>query len=106
MNAPAGPVTAAADGVRIAVQVQPRASRSEVAGLQGDALKVRVQAPPVEGAANEAVVELLAEVLGVHRRAVRVLAGATGRRKVVAVDGISAAQARERLRLPPAGRAG
>ena len=79
-------------GVRFTVRVQPRASRSEVCGVHGDALKVRISAPPVDGAANDALVDLLAESLGVARRAVRIVAGATGRSKVVDVDGVRAAQ--------------
>ena len=62
--------------VRVSVHVQPRATRSEIVGLHGEALKVRLQAPPVDGAANEALVTLLAERLGVARRSVRVVAGA------------------------------
>jgi uncharacterized protein (TIGR00251 family) len=73
--------------VRVDVHVQPRASKSEIVGLHGAALKVRVQAPPVEGAANEALVSLLADRLGVPRRAVRVVAGTTSRVKTVEVDG-------------------
>jgi len=73
--------------VRVSVHVQPRAARSEIVGLHGAALKVRLQAPPVDGAANEALVRLLAERLGVGRRSVRVIAGATSRAKTVEVDG-------------------
>ena len=73
--------------VRVSVHVQPRATRSEIVGLHGAALKVRLQAPPVDGAANEALVTLLAERLGVARRSVRVIAGATSRSKTVKVDG-------------------
>jgi uncharacterized protein (TIGR00251 family) len=73
--------------VRVSVHVQPRASRSEIIGLHGAALKVRLQAPPVEGAANEALVALLAERLGVARRSVRVIAGLSSRAKTVEVDG-------------------
>lgn len=76
--------------VRFNVRVQPRASRAGVDGLHGDALRVRVNAPPVDGAANEAVVELLAELLKVPRRAVRVVAGESSRSKVVEVDGVGA----------------
>jgi uncharacterized protein len=75
--------------VRFAVHVQPRASRSEIVGLHGDALKVRLTAPPVDGAANAALVELLAAALGVPRRAVRVVAGSTSRGKIVEVDGVA-----------------
>jgi len=73
--------------VRVSVHVQPRATRSEIVGLHGAALKVRLQAPPVDGAANEALVTLLAARLGVARRSVRVIAGTTSRAKTVEVDG-------------------
>ena len=76
--------------VRIAVHVQPRASRSEIIGQHGAALKVRLQAPPVDGAANEALVRLLADALNVPERSVRVGAGATSRSKMVEVDGTTA----------------
>ena len=79
-------------GVRFTVRVQPRASRNEVCGVHGDALKVRLSAPPVDGAANDALVDLLARSLGVARRAVRIVAGANSRSKVVDVDGVRAAE--------------
>ena len=87
--APELPVTERGGAVRFAVHVQPRASRSEVAGLHGDALKVRLAAPPVDGAANEALVAVLAEALGVPRRAVRIASGLTSRGKVVEVVGVA-----------------
>jgi uncharacterized protein (TIGR00251 family) len=77
--------------VRFAVHVQPRASRSEIVGMHGDAMKVRLAAPPVDGAANEALVELIAESLGVARRAVRIASGASSRAKTVEVEGVSTA---------------
>jgi uncharacterized protein len=70
--------------------VQPRASRSEVVGTHGAALKVRLLAPPVDGAANDALVALFAERLGVSRRDVRIVQGATSRAKVVEIDGTTA----------------
>jgi uncharacterized protein (TIGR00251 family) len=73
--------------LRFNVHVQPRAFRSEIVGLHGDALKVRVAAPPVDGAANDALIELLADALGIARAAVRIVSGATSRGKVVEVDG-------------------
>ena len=76
--------------VRFAVHVQPRASRSEIVGLHGDALKVRLAAPPVDGAANDALVVLLAEALAVGRRAVRIVSGASSRAKTVEIEGTSA----------------
>lgn len=83
-------ITVRGTAVRFSVRVQPRASRSEVDGLHGDALKIRVHAPPVDGAANEAVIEVLAEALGVPRRAVTIVAGQASRTKVVEVEGITA----------------
>jgi len=84
------PVTEREGAVRFAVRVQPRASRSEIVGEHGGALRVRLGAPPVDGAANEALVELLAKALGVPRRAVRVVTGLTARAKTVEVDGVDA----------------
>jgi uncharacterized protein (TIGR00251 family) len=74
--------------VRFAVRAQPRASRSEVVGEYGDALRVRLAAPPVEGEANAELVKCLAKWLGVPRGAVRLVVGATGRNKIVEVEGI------------------
>lgn len=84
-------------GTRIRVRLTPRAGRDEIAGWQGELLRVRVAAAPVEGEANAALERLLARALGVPRRAVRVVAGTRGREKTVAVEGLNAAQARERL---------
>jgi uncharacterized protein (TIGR00251 family) len=84
-------------GVRITVRVQPRASRNEIAGLHGDALKVRVTAPAIEGAANEAVIELLATTFGVRRRDVTIVAGATSRSKIVEILGIDEERVRHTM---------
>ena len=78
------------NGVRFSVHVQPRASRTEIAGVHGAALKVRLHAPPVDGAANEELVSFLAHELGVAKRAVRIVAGQSSRGKTVEVDGVSA----------------
>jgi uncharacterized protein (TIGR00251 family) len=83
-----------ARGVRFTVRVQPRASRTAFAGVHGGALKVRLQAPPVDGAANEALIALVAERLDVTRSAVRIVSGMTGRTKLVEVDGVDAEQVR------------
>lgn len=72
-------------GVRIRLKVQPRASRDEIAGVAGDELKVRVTAPPVDAAANNAVLEFLAEVLECRRGSVQLVRGQTARHKVVVV---------------------
>ena len=82
---------------RLVVHVQPRAARSEIAGRHGDAIRVRLHAAPVDGAANEELVRLLAESLGVPRRAVRIVRGHAARRKTVEVEGLAAATALGRL---------
>lgn len=76
------------DGVRFAVRVQPRAPRSAVAGVHDGALRVRLAAPPVDGAANEELVRLLARWLGVARRDVSIVGGAASRAKMVDVRGV------------------
>src|SRR3954469_23327400 len=71
------------------IAVVPNAPRSEVVGWLGDALKVKVHAPPIEGRANAALCEFLAEALGLPRRAVTLLRGATSRQKQVRIEGLS-----------------
>ena len=78
-----------AAGLRMTVRVQPRASKSEIAGVHGEALKVRLTAPPVDGAANEALIRLLADTFGVPTRAITIVAGATSRTKVVQMEGVT-----------------
>ena len=78
----------------MSVHVQPRASRSEIIGLHGTALKVRLHAPPIDGAANDALVAFLAERLGVPARAVRIVTGRSSRAKVVEIDGTTEAAVR------------
>jgi uncharacterized protein (TIGR00251 family) len=87
----------AGGGVRLRIRVQPRASRTEVAGTYGDALRVRLTAAPVDGAANDMLVRFLADTLGVGRAAVRLVRGASSRTKVIEVAGIGAVEARRRL---------
>lgn len=80
------------DGVvRFAVRVTPRASRAAITGVHAGALKVSLTAPPVEGAANAALIELLADALRVPKRAVRIEHGDHNRQKTVAVEGITLA---------------
>jgi hypothetical protein len=85
---------------RFAVHVQPRAKRTEVTGLHGAAVKIRLAAPPVAGAANEALRRFLAERLCVPRAAVRVVAGLSSRDKLIEVDGLDAEEARRNLLAP------
>jgi uncharacterized protein (TIGR00251 family) len=80
------------------VRVQPRASRPGLVGARGGALLVRVASPPVEGAANEALLRLLGRELGVAPSAIRILRGAGGREKLLSVQGLTAEAVRIRLR--------
>ena len=82
---------------RIELTVSPGAARSELVGRHGDGWRARVAAPPERGRANRALVELLAEALDVPRDRVTVVAGQTGRRKVVEVAGLDAAEIDRRL---------
>lgn len=79
-------------GVVFEARVQPRASKDEVAGVHGGALKIRLQAPAVENRANEALIELLAGLLKRPRAAVRILSGERGRTKRIAIDGTTKQQ--------------
>ena len=83
-------------GRRFEVRVQPRASKNEIAGIREGVVRVRLQAPPVEGAANEALVRFLADELGISSRQVRIVSGFGSRNKVVEVD-IVASPALDRL---------
>ena len=91
------PFRASAEGTRIAVRVQPRASRNEVAGLYGKELRIRLTAPPVDGAANGALIEFLAEKLRLARSEITLVSGQGGRSKVVLARGITPAEAAQRL---------
>jgi hypothetical protein len=85
------------------IRVIPRAKRAGVAGTRGEAWLVRLQAPPVDDAANEELIALLAQVLGVSKRAVSIVSGETSRHKRVQVIGIGPEAAQERLSLASAG---
>ena len=83
-----------ATGVRFTVAVQPRARVTEVTGLHGEALRVRLTAPPVDGAANAALVELLAATFGIPRASITIVSGAGARLKVVELLGVTEEQVR------------
>ena len=87
------------DGLELDVVVQPRAARSRLVGLHDGRLKLQLAAPPVDGAANDALVELLADLCSMPRRDVTLERGDTSRRKTVALRGISMAAARDALGL-------
>jgi uncharacterized protein (TIGR00251 family) len=87
------------DGVCLALKVQPRASKNEIGPVAGGELKIRVTAPPVDSAANRAVIELLADRLECPRGAVRMVRGQASRHKVVWIGGLSVEQALQKLNL-------
>jgi uncharacterized protein (TIGR00251 family) len=86
--------------IRLRLRVSPGAARTELAGRHGDAWKVRVSAAPERGRANEAVVGLLAERLGVPRRSLSVVSGQSSRDKVVELRGLAADEAERRVAQP------
>jgi uncharacterized protein (TIGR00251 family) len=81
--------------IRITVRVQPRASVTDVTGLHGDALRVRLRAPPVDGAANAALVELLSVTFGIPRTFITIVAGVSSRMKIVELAGITEERVRQ-----------
>lgn len=86
-------------GAALTIKVIPRARKNEIVSfMSDDTLKVRVTAPPVEGAANEAVIQLLAEALGVSKNKINIVAGETHSQKVVSVMGLSAEQIDDKLK--------
>jgi uncharacterized protein (TIGR00251 family) len=90
-------IQTSAHGITIDVRVIPRAARPGVAGTRGDALLVRLQAPPVDGAANTELIGIVARVLGVSRGAVSIIAGERSRQKRLLITGIDRTTAETRL---------
>lgn len=78
--------------ITFTVRAQPRASKSAVVGEVEGALKIKLAAPPVDGAANEELIRFLAQAFALPRRAVTILSGATAKNKIVRLEGVSAAQ--------------
>ena len=85
------------DGITLTLRVVPRARKSEIVGVHGEALKVRLAAPPVEGAANRALVAFLARRLGVRKQQVSITSGERSRQKSVHIAGLTADEALQRL---------
>ncbi len=85
-------------GVTFAVKVHPRARKNAITGELGDALKVSLTTPPVEGRANDACIEFFAKLLKVARSSVTIASGQSTRNKVIRVAGLTAEQVRERIR--------
>jgi uncharacterized protein (TIGR00251 family) len=86
-------------GVRFAVRVVPRASRSEITGEQSGALRVRIAAAPVEGAANQELIKLLAKSFKLPKNAVQIISGSTSKNKIVRIQGADATRLQELISL-------
>ena len=95
------PVHESGGSVTFAVKVHPRARRNAITGTVGDAIKLAVTAPPVEGKANQAVIEFFAEFFAIPRSSVSIASGETSRNKVVRVSGVSVQRVRELLAAAP-----
>jgi len=91
------PIHESSSGVTFAVKVHPRARKSAITGELGDALKVSLTAPPIDGKANEACIEFFANLLKVPRSSITIAAGQSSRNKVIRVTGLSAQQIQDRL---------
>jgi hypothetical protein len=90
-------INATADTITFAVRVQPRASQSGIAGEIEGALKIRLAAPPVDGAANEELIRLLAKFFTVPRNQVAIISGARAKQKLIRVSGVPPDAARQKL---------
>ncbi len=86
-----------ANSCTLAVKAIPNAPRNEVMGWLGDALKIKVHAPPVEGRANDELRDFLADALSLPRRSVTLLRGDTSRQKLFRIDGLALAEVKNRL---------
>ncbi|MFN2245265.1 MAG: DUF167 domain-containing protein [Anaerolineae bacterium] len=86
------------EAVAFSVRVVPRASRNKIEGIKDGAVRIRLTAPPVEGAANEALIGFLSSVLRVPKQDIELVSGQTARNKVVSVSGLSAEEIEARLR--------
>ncbi len=76
--------------VRLEVYIQPRASKTALAGMHDGLIKIRIAAPAVENAANRALIDFIAQQLGIAKRCVRIVSGGASRRKVLEIDGLTA----------------
>ena len=94
------------DASTLRVRLTPRAARNQIDGWDGDLLRVRVTAPPVEGKANHALIRLLADALDISPSRLRLIKGQTSREKVIAVDGLSGDEVRARLNVGGPEKAG
>ncbi|MGZ8899720.1 MAG: DUF167 domain-containing protein [Limisphaerales bacterium] len=86
-----------AEGLYLSVKLQPRASRNQIQGLHGNELKIAVTAPPVDSAANSALLDFLAAQLGLPRSAIQLVRGQTSRHKTIFIAGVRAVDVAPRL---------
>ncbi len=91
------PLRESGGGVTFAVKVHPRAKKNAISGEVGDALKLSVTAPPIDGKANQACIEFFAKLLKVPRSSVTIASGQTGRNKLIRVAGLSIEEVRKRV---------
>ena len=92
-------ITATKTGVMLSVHACPRAAQDQVQGLHGDAIKIRLRAPPADGKANDALIALLSRILDVPARDLIIVAGHSARRKRVAITGVTEAGVQAKLGL-------
>lgn len=92
-------ISPAEDGIRLGVHVQPRSSRNQIVGEQEGCLKVKLTAPPVEGEANQALINFLARSLDIPKKNVVLVKGDTSRHKIIEIHGLSEAQFLDKLKL-------
>lgn len=93
--------TVKTDKVLLRLKVVPNASKSQIAGLHGEAIRVRIQAPPVDGKANAALVKFFAEELGIARKQVEVESGSLSQHKTLAITGLNRSEIFKKLGLDP-----
>jgi uncharacterized protein (TIGR00251 family) len=93
------PIQETAEGVLVRIKVQPRASRDEVLGVHGDAVRIRLRAPPIDGSANDTLIRLVAERLDVPRSTVHLRSGQTSRSKLIVISGVTSEAVAARLGL-------
>jgi uncharacterized protein YggU (UPF0235/DUF167 family) len=99
-------ISATPTGARVEARIIPRAPRNAIGGVRDGRILVRVTAPPVDQAANEAVVALLADILHLPKRAIRIVAGAAARNKSIEIDGLSPEEVSGRVPIAPDGAGG
>lgn len=92
-------VTESKNGARLSVVVVPKASKSALAGIHGEAVKIRLAAPPVEGAANEELINFLSRALEAPKSSLSIVSGQSSRRKIVEARGLKPAQIEEKIKM-------